>query len=71
MKLPMIDRSKCTTCSTPILPNTMYAVWNSICEGSDRLVFIDQSRVTFEVFDNYETGSQLFLGGASMTRQQL
>src|SRR5699024_7384652 len=71
MSLPMVDRSQCTTCNTGIIQNSAYPIWNSICSGSGNLLFVEDARVTFEVFDNFATGSQVFLGGASLTIPQL
>ena len=71
MSLPMVDRSQCTTCNTGIIQNSNYPIWNSICSGSGNLLFVEDARVTFEVFDNFATGSQVFLGGASLTIPQL
>ncbi|KAH9409539.1 hypothetical protein TYRP_010549, partial [Tyrophagus putrescentiae] len=71
MTLPMTDRSQCTTCLTGTVPSSTFPVWKSICSGSGKLLFVEQSRVTFEVFDNFATGNQVFVGGASLTIPQL
>ncbi|KAJ6225738.1 hypothetical protein RDWZM_004283 [Blomia tropicalis] len=71
MTLPIQDRSSATTCKTSVITNSDYPHWNSICTGSDALRFVEQSRVIFEVFDNFNGDRQTFLGGASITIPQL
>ena len=70
-KLPIQDRRNCVSCSTHVKENTNYPVWNEICAGSSNYLFVSDSRVTTEVWDHHGSNNNVFLGGVTLTIDQL
>ncbi|OTF76064.1 hypothetical protein BLA29_003127 [Euroglyphus maynei] len=71
VSLPLQDRRDCVSCSTNVRQNTNYPVWNEVCSGSSGFLFVSDARVAIEVWNHYGTGNNIFLGGVSLTVDQL
>ena len=71
MTLPIQDRHTCVSCSTNVATSTNHPNWHSVCAGSGKYMFVDQSRVSIEVWDHHGQGNNVFMGGASLTIPQM
>jgi len=69
--LPIKNRTTCVSCATKAINGTLHPVWTAVCTGSHTYKWIDGARVTFEVWDQISTTNNNFIGGASLTIQQL
>ncbi len=70
-QLPLKNRTGCTSCQTKVINGTLHPVWSAVCTGSHSFQWVDQARVTFEVWDQISTTSNNFVGGASLTIPQM
>ncbi|KAH9395557.1 hypothetical protein TYRP_020584 [Tyrophagus putrescentiae] len=73
MTLPIKNRASCVTCVTNPVNNSLNPVWNSVCAKSGKHLFVQESRVSIELWDNHGVGAanKVFLGGVSLTIPQL
>ena len=65
------ERRGAVACSTQTRTNTNYPQWNEICSGTSRYVFPEDARVTVEVWDHLSQGNNKFLGGVTLTIDQM
>ncbi|KAJ6219505.1 hypothetical protein RDWZM_005317 [Blomia tropicalis] len=68
--LPIRNRKQCINCTTNLSPTLSNPRWNSVCANSGQNLFVPESRVTFEVWENRGL-RPIFLGGNSITIQQM
>nr|XP_027206082.1 uncharacterized protein LOC113799616 isoform X2 [Dermatophagoides pteronyssinus] len=71
ISLPIQDRRDCITCSTQVRSNTNNPIWNEVCTGSGNYLLVSDSRVAIEVWNHLGTSNNIFLGGVSLTIDQL
>ena len=65
------QRRHCTTCTSSLSSLTRYPTWHQSCLNSHQFRFPLQSRVTFELWESFRTSTKRFLGGITLTIQQL
>jgi len=68
--LPLKDRSSCI-CETNVIESSAHPVWQKVCTGLNNNKYTDSSKVIFEVWDKISSNNNNFIGGASLTIQEL
>ena len=53
------------------LGDSNYPQWKEICSGTGKYVFVEDARVTMEVWDHKGQGNNQFIGGATLTIDQM
>src|SRR5690625_2261674 len=71
--MPIHNRASCVTCVTNLASTTNHPQWKAVCANSGKHLFVAESRVSIEVWDNHGKGKdkKVFLGGVSLTIPQL
>lgn len=52
-------------------PNTKFPIWDEICLGTSKYVFGYESRVVLETWNHIKEGENVFLGGSTITIEEL
>jgi hypothetical protein len=68
--LPLRDRSS-FICQTNVIESSAHPVWQKVCTGLNNNKYTDSSKVFFEVWDKISSNNNNFIGGASLTIQEL
>jgi hypothetical protein len=68
--LPLRDRSS-FICQTNVIESSAHPVWQKVCTGLNNNKYTDSSKVIFEVWDKISSNNNNFIGGASLTIQEL
>src|SRR6218665_155063 len=68
----MTDRSQCAICTAKTPEKKDYFVeWNTVCTGSGKAIWQEESRVTFEVFSQVDEGHHDYIGTSTLTIPQI
>ncbi len=68
--MPLRDRSS-FICQTNVIESSAHPVWQKVCTGLNNNKYTDSSKVIFEVWDKISSNNNNFIGGASLTIQEL
>ncbi|CAG2165735.1 unnamed protein product [Oppiella nova] len=70
VELPIVNRTTCVTCQTKVAPTSTNPIWGVVCTGSHNFQWVQESRVTFELWEQ-GSGKNTFGGGASLLITEL
>jgi len=71
VSLPVADRQTCVSCTTKVISPTTAPVWGAVCAGSHKYLWVNGSRVNFEVWEQTSSTKNTFAGGASVLVSQV